>query len=169
MSERPVVFRALLCGALSVALGTTIASPPRPHLVWNLSASAPTGLWRIAPDAPLQRRDMVAARLAEPWRGLAARRRYLPANVPLIKRVAALSGDRICASGGTIFVNDVTAAIRLGSDGAGRPMPGWRGCVTLGPGELLLLMEAENSFDGRYFGPTARGDIIGKATPLWLR
>ena len=37
---------------LGVALGATIAVPPHPRLVWNTSASAPVGLYRVTPDAP---------------------------------------------------------------------------------------------------------------------
>jgi len=158
-----------LCGAAIAALGAPIALAPAPRLLWNASASAPVGLWRVAPGVAVERGDMVAARLAEPWRGLAARRRYLPANVPLLKRVAAGPGDRICAAGEAVTVNGRVVARRVPADGAGREMPGWRGCIHLRDGEYLLLMDARSSFDGRYFGPTARGDIIGKATPLWLR
>jgi type IV secretory pathway protease TraF len=46
-------------------------------------------------------------------------------------------------------------------------MPWWHGCVTLAPGRYLLLMDADGSFDGRYFGPVARCQIVGRATPLW--
>ncbi len=148
---------------------TTIVRPPQPRLIWNASASAPTGLWRIDPGASAGRGDMVAARLAEPWRGFAARRHYLPANVPLIKRVAALSGDRICAKRGAVFVNDERVAMRRRFDAAGRVMPAWHGCRVLDDGQVLLLMDAPGSFDGRYFGVTLRRDIIGKAVPLWLR
>jgi type IV secretory pathway protease TraF len=34
---------------------------------------------------------------------------------------------------------------------------------------FLLMSETTDSFDGRYFGPTLARDLIGKATPLWLR
>lgn len=33
---------------------------------------------------------------------------------------------------------------------------------------VLLLMDGPASFDGRYFGPTERRHIIGKAHPIWL-
>jgi conjugative transfer signal peptidase TraF len=112
---------------------------------------------------------MVAARLAEPWRALAARRHYLPANVPLIKRIAATPGDEICADEGEIRVNGVVVATTQIHDGAGRAMPRWQGCTLLGDEMVLLLMDDPASFDGRYFGATARGDIIGRASPLWLR
>lgn len=167
MPDRRTAIRGGAVGALILAIGGSILSPPVPRLIWNASASAPVGLWQVAPDAPLQRGDMVAARLAEPWRSLAARRHYLPANVPLIKRIAASGGDRICASHGGVSVNGRMIAARRRLDGAARPIPGWRGCQTLGADEFLLLMDAESSFDGRYFGPTTRADIIGKAVPLW--
>jgi type IV secretory pathway protease TraF len=34
---------------------------------------------------------------------------------------------------------------------------------------FLLMTETPDSFDGRYFGPTLGQDVIGRATPLWLR
>lgn len=166
---RGIIGWACVCAGLVAAVVWTIVSPPRPHLLWNASASAPVGLWRVLPDAPAGRGDMVVARLAEPWRGLAARRHYLPANVPLIKRVAAAPGDRICAFEAWIFVEGRVAAVRRRFDGSGRPMPWWRGCLTLGRGAMLLLMDDPASFDGRYFGPVERRAIIGKAVPLWLR
>ncbi|MFD2986827.1 S26 family signal peptidase [Sphingopyxis terrae] len=169
MFDRRIALRVGLVGALVGAVATTITSPPAPRLVWNASASAPLGLWRVVPGAAPQRGDMVVARLAAPWRGIAARRHYLPSNVPLIKRVAAEDGDRICALRGLISVNGTVVAVRRRVDGAGRPMPRWDGCRKLGADEFLLLMEAEDSFDGRYFGVTELADIVGKATPLWLR
>jgi conjugative transfer signal peptidase TraF len=169
LNRRRLVRRAAACIALIAALGATMLAPPRPRLLWNASASAPIGLWHVARHAPLRRGDMAVVRLAEPWRGLAARRHYLPANVPLIKRVAAEPGDTICAIGADVFVNRHRVARRRARDGSSRPMPRWHGCIVLRDGAMLLLMDASASFDGRYFGPTARDDLIGKATPLWLR
>jgi len=34
---------------------------------------------------------------------------------------------------------------------------------------FLLMARSPASFDGRYFGPTSRSDIVGKATLLWAR
>jgi len=158
-----------LCTLLIAALGASAAMPPRPRLLWNASASAPVGLWRVLPDARAGRGDMVVVRLGEPWRGLAARRRYLPANVPLIKRVAAMPGDRICAFEAWVFVEGRLVATRRRADVAGRPLSWWHGCRTLRDGAMLLLMDDPLSFDGRYFGPTGRHAIVGKALPLWVR
>lgn len=112
---------------------------------------------------------MVIARVPEPWRRLAATRRYLPMNVPLVKRVAAAAGDEVCALGQEIFVNGRWIAERRIADGAGRPMPMWSGCARLRGRQLFLLMDAPASFDGRYFGVTGGDDIIGKARLLWER
>lgn len=164
--------RALRVGAFAIAglvagIGATLVAPPAPRLVWNVSASAPRGLYAVSPGAAVARGDMVIARVPLRWRRLAAVRRYIPENVPLVKRIAARAGDRVCAISTEIRVNDRRVAVRRAIDGQRREMPAWSGCVTLGEGTLLLLMDAPDSFDGRYFGPTSRGDIVGKARLLW--
>ena len=153
-SRRRLRYRAAAITALTLAIGATIVLPPRPLLVWNASASAPIGLYAVAPRHPLVAGDMVIVRLAEPVRGLAARRHYLPANVPLVKRIAGVPRDTVCAYGPTISVNGKPMAQRMPRDRTGRPMPWWTGCVTLRDDALFLMM-ADNpaSFDGRYFGP----------------
>ena len=169
----PALRRRVRCGialgALAAAVAATIVLPPRPLLVWNASASAPTGLYRVG-GADVAAGDMVIAWPPAAARDFAARRRYLPANVPLVKRVAAEPGDRVCALGQEVFVNGRWVAERLVRDAVGRPMPWWSGCVTLRSGATFLLMaDSAASFDGRYFGPTERNDIVGKATLLWAR
>lgn len=159
---------------LAVGFGTAIVFgaavlPPTPRLVWNASASAPVGLYWVSPAAPVTMGDMVVARLPEPVRELAASRRYLPRNVPLVKRVAAEAGDEICALGDQIFVNGRPSAKRRLADGAGRAMPSWHGCHMLRGRQLLLLMDSPGSFDGRYFGVTEGTDLVGKARLLWRR
>lgn len=150
------------------ALGLTIAVPPRPWLLWNASASAPLGLYRItAPGTPAPG-DLVAVWLPAAARDLATRRRYLPHNVPALKRVAAVTGTRICAQGSTLLIAGRAVAKRLATDRQSRPLPRWHGCQTLRSSELLLLNPASaTSFDGRYFGASRTRDVIGKAQPLW--
>jgi conjugative transfer signal peptidase TraF len=152
------------------AILLNIVFPPAPRLVWNASASAPTGLYHVAPGAALRVGDMVVAWVPAPYRRLAATRHYLPENVPLVKRIVGGPGDRICAAGTAIIVDGHRRAVRARADGQGRPMPWWTGCRVLGKGEYFLLMEGvAASFDGRYFGISRRVDIIGKANLLWRR
>ncbi|WP_067105530.1 S26 family signal peptidase [Sphingopyxis granuli] len=161
---------AIGCGGLAAALAATLLVDPRPRLVWNASASAPVGLYAVGEAAPLTRGDMVIARVPGEFRLFAAQRHFLPANVPLVKRVAAAAGDEVCAAGPRVTVNGRLVARRLGRDSAGRPMPWWSGCAELGPGEYFLLMaDSTASFDGRYFGVSQAPDIVGKARLLWQR
>jgi conjugative transfer signal peptidase TraF len=151
------------------ALVTSASLVPTPRLVWNASASAPIGLyWRVA--GALSRGDLVLARAPLWARKLAAERSYLPLNIPIIKRVAAVAGNVVCAAGDAIVIDGRLVAHRLTSDRMDRPLPRWEGCETLGAGEFFLLMaDVPDSFDGRYFGVTERRDIIGRLVPLWTR
>lgn len=160
----------LAIGAAGIGLlGFTVVDKPLPRLVWNVSASAPVGLYGVMPGAPLRLGDMVVAWTPIGVRELAARRHYLPANVPLVKRVAAVPDDFVCAIGEQMVVNGSLIAVRSVRDGRGRPMPWWTGCRALKSREYLLLTDAPASFDGRYFGPVGARDIVGKAVPLWVR
>jgi conjugative transfer signal peptidase TraF len=161
---------ALGIAAGALALGLTIVFPPAPRLVWNASASAPIGLYFVSPGDAILPGDMVIARVPERYRAMAAQRRYLPINVPLVKRVAAGPGDEICALGSTIFLNGRPIVQRLERDGKGRPMPRWQGCIRLRSGQYFLLMtDSPASFDGRYFGISTASDIIGPAWLIWAR
>ncbi len=165
--------RLTLAGLAAVAclsLAATVVSAPTPRMVWNASPSAPLGLYRVYPGAPITVGDLVIARLPKAVRLLAAQRHYLPLGVPLVKRVAAVSGARICASTATVTVDGQPVVQRRTKDRAGRRLPAWQECRTLRRGDVFLLMAGvSDSFDGRYFGPTARRDVIGKAVPLWVR
>jgi conjugative transfer signal peptidase TraF len=161
-------WRALVLGVTMLsALATSASLVPTPRLVWNASASAPIGFyWRVA-GRPF-RGDLVLARAPLWARRLAAERRYLPLNVPIVKRVSAVAGDVVCASGDALFIDGRLVAHRLASDRMGRLLPHWEGCETLGAGEFFLLMaDVPDSFDGRYFGVSERHDIIGRLVPLW--
>lgn len=154
---------AVLCSAL----GATILLPPVPRFVWNASASAPIGLYHVHSERNATIGDLVVARPPVNIRQLAASRHYVPNGVPLIKRVAAGTGDRICATGRVITINGRDVAHRQRSDRHRRPMPWWHGCTTLEADRVFLLMvDAPGSFDGRYFGPSPRRDLIGTATAL---
>jgi len=160
--------RVAVTGIGITLLGLTMAFPPTPRLVWNASASATIGLYAVTPGTAIDPGDMVIARVPERWRKLAAQRRYIPANVPLVKRVAAAAGDEVCALGREIFVNGQWLAERRVADASGRPMPAWSGCVRLRGRQLFLLMpQSPASFDGRYFGVTEGGLVVGKARLLW--
>lgn len=156
-----------LIGGMAALIAASLLWKPPILLVWNASASAPIGLYRLRPKVLVLRGDMVIAWTPGPARELAAQRQYLPANVPLVKRVAAAPGDEVCAEASSVLINRRRIATRRRSDGAGRPMPWWSGCRQLAAGEYFLLMDSPVSFDGRYFGVTRERDLVGRAVLLW--
>lgn len=158
--------------AVGASLAIVLASallPPTPRLVWNASASAPIGLYSVTPGAIVEPGEMVIARTPQAFRRMAAERRHLPMNVPLVKRAVATAGDEVCALGQEIFLNGRRISERKPADRAGRPMPMWSGCVRLRGRQLFLMMDDQASFDGRYFGVSERDDVIGRARLLWAR
>jgi conjugative transfer signal peptidase TraF len=158
---------AVAAAIVAVPCVATLTVRPPTLLLWNGSASTPRGLYRVYPGAALHRGDIVVARLADPYRRIAARRGYLPLGVPLVKRIAAVPGDRVCAQGAILSLNGRMAALRESLDALGRALPVWSVCRDLGASEYLLLGESPWSFDGRYFGATDKREIIGRAVLLW--
>lgn len=160
---------ALAAFGLGLA-GFSSFTPPKPLIIYNASASAPLGFYRVLPISPIQRGDLVLVKTPESMRMLAAERGYLPLKVDLVKRIVALTGDRVCGRKGVVSINGKAAAKLLEADSNGRPLPRWNGCRTLGTDDVFLLMEnVPDSFDSRYFGPVKVSSIVGRLTPLWLR
>lgn len=170
MTRRYITATVATAAAFTAAFVAVAFADPTPRVIWNASASAPIGLYRIHPD-----RDPAAGALVAvtPPRWLAqwlSARGYLPEGVPLLKHVAAKAGQRVCRIGDTVSVDAEPVAVALRMDRRGRPLPVWQGCRTLAPRELLLLNPAApDSLDGRYFGPLPASAVIGRATPLYLR
>ena len=150
---------------LALAIASTVSLPKK--LIYNASASAPIGFYWIA-DRPIERGDYVLARVPERVRKLVEERGYLPADVPLIKRVTGVDGDEICRFGQEILINKTLVAVALERDPSGRELPRWSGCVLLEREDFFLLQDHPRSFDSRYFGPVGRRLIIGRATRLRL-
>jgi conjugative transfer signal peptidase TraF len=167
--RRPIP-RPIAGAALAAALGLagTLLGPVPRLLVWNASPSSPVGLYWVARTGEPRPGDRVVA-WPPAWAGrIAAKRTYLPLGVPLVKQVAAVAGARVCATGRLLFVEGAPAATRRSRDPSGRTMPWWTGCRRLGPGELFLLSPGRpDAFDGRYFGVTVPGEILGRARLLW--
>ena len=150
------------------ALLIPLAIPNRVHLVYNPSDSVPRGWYRIVSADSLQVGSIVLARLSAPAAALAAQRGYLPAGIPLLKRIGAVEPQWVCVDGISVRIDDVTVAAVTRADGHGRPLSAWSQCRRLAHGELFLLSNTNPaSFDSRYFGPVRAPDVIGSAKPIW--
>ena len=139
-----------------------------PRLIWNASASAPIGLYSIHQLQRLTDDDLVAVNPPERLSRFLARRDYLAAGVPLLKRIVARPGQTVCRTGSVITVDGAAMGLTLARDRMGRPLPVWQGCTRIAAGQVFLMnRRVPDSFDGRYFGPLSTAAIIGRAVPLW--
>ncbi|MED5500647.1 MAG: S26 family signal peptidase [Pseudomonadota bacterium] len=175
LRARIVLAGLSLCGLAALAWASFVQ--PLPRLIYNPSDSVSVGWYRL--DS-LQHRSgllphrlevgsIVLTTLPPEAAALAAQRGYLPAHIPLLKRVGAVAPQHVCLIADQVRIDGVLVATVLPADRMGRPLPSWRQCRQLRPGELFLLSTTNPaSFDSRYFGPVSASAVIGIAHPLWL-
>lgn len=163
------------CGLAALAWASFVQ--PLPRLIYNPSDSVAVGWYRVNPQrhgtGSLPRRlevgSIVLTTLPPDAAALAAQRGYLPARVPLLKRVGAVAPQEVCTTGGIVRIDGVPSAAVLPADRWGGPLPSWQQCRHLESGELFLLSVTNPaSFDSRYFGPVSASAVIGVAHPVWL-
>lgn len=165
---RSFALGATLVGALLMWAPVDLPLPTL--LVWNASASAPIGLYRVDPISPPRVGDRVVVDPSPPIADFMATRGYLPRGVPLIKTVAALPPARVCRDGTAVSIDGTPRAVARSEDRRGRPLPAWSGCRTLAANEVFLLTaDVADSLDGRYFGPTPKRFVKGVAHPVHVR
>ena len=163
------------CGLAALAWASFVH--PLPRLIYNPSDSVAVGWYHVDPlghgagslPRPLSVDSIVLTTLPPDAAALAAQRGYLPARVPLLKRVGAVAPQTVCVFDALVWIDGVPVADVLPADRLGRPLPSWRQCGQLRPGELFLLGTTNlASFDSRYFGPVNASAVIGVAYPVWL-
>ena len=163
------------CGLAVLAWALFIQ--PLPRLIYNPSDSVAVGWYRVHPlhyrpgslPRPLSVDSIVLTTLPPDAAALAAQRGYLPARVPLLKRVGAVAPQYVCVFDALVWIGGVPVAAVRPADRLGRPLPSWPQCRQLRPGELFLLSSTNSaSFDSRYFGPVSVSAVIGVARPVWL-
>jgi conjugative transfer signal peptidase TraF len=166
MSMRGTIIATVLGGAILVVAPAWTGHSPR--FIWNVSASAPVGLYRIERTHRIEVADIVVVKAPDLLAGFLAERGYLPNGVPLLKRLLALGGQTVCRRGTAIIAYGTTYGTARERDSRGRPLPVWQGCRVIADGEVFLMnWDAPDSFDSRYFGPLPLTSIIGRAVPLW--
>lgn len=153
----------MLFVACAAALAALALPAAEDRLLYNHTPSVPVGLY-VRTDGPIERGAFVTVRARDVAPAAAAARGFDDTTDRFIKRVAALAGDHVCASEGSLTINGA-AYERRTYDSTGAPLPRWDACRALSPDEVLLLGDTDTSFDGRYWGPTNRGLIEG----VWRR
>jgi conjugative transfer signal peptidase TraF len=152
-----------------LALGLLALASPRarlPILLWNASPSVPLGLYGVVARTPAAG-ELAVIRLPGQIRALAVERGYLAGRALVIKPVAAGPGDVVCRHAAMVTVNGHAVAWAHRTDGFGRALPRWTGCLTLTASQVFVLSAAPGSFDSRYFGPVERVHVLGVGRPIW--
>lgn len=150
----------LLVSAAGIAAAFTM-TPRLPDLVlYNHSPSMPVGLY-LRNDAGLARGAIVTVRARDVAPALAEERGFNGPGDRFIKRVAAMAGDEVCAVNGRLRINGADLAAFPVRKQPNTSPAAWSGCRALTISEVLLLGDAPNSFDGRYWGPIDAHQIEG--------
>lgn len=153
-----------LLGLIAGLVLIAAASAPLPvRLIWNRTASVPTGLYVVSSPVAFTRGDLVAYLPSPREAAWIEAGGYTGKGWPLIKRIAALEGDEACRIDETVLVNGAVSALALKIDANGAELPVWDGCRRLGPGDIFLLADHTRSIDGRYFGVQEAQRILGMA------
>lgn len=152
--------------AMGVTVSAFVDLPKK--LIWNVTASAPIGLYAVQPPDGIEITDLAVVAPPEPVASFLEAGGYVPRGVPLMKRVLALPGQKVCRENLLVTVNGIAMGTARERDSHGRNLPVWQGCRTIAEGEVFLMnWQSADSLDGRYFGPLPARSIVGRATPLW--
>jgi conjugative transfer signal peptidase TraF len=151
----------LLTSMVGIAMLCAGAADPNPRLVWNFTPSIPTGLYSVE-ERSWARGDYVALRPTGQLQQTLRSTGVLKDGRLLMKRLAATEGDEVCRLEGQVTING-KPTVHARSD---QQLPSWSGCRVLNAAEVFILGEADNSFDGRYFGVTSATDIVGPLRPI---
>jgi len=156
----------LAIAAASVCLLNLVWNPNE-KLIWNRTQSAPIGLYWLS-DGPYKRGDWVIVSAKSADAEWAENQGYVGRDWPILKRVSAVSGDTICRRQTVVAINGERVGVANLSDKAGRELPRWSGCVALKADQVFLMNKHPDSLDGRYFGPTQKDDLMGRAHKVEL-
>ncbi len=171
MKKRCWILRiATTATGLAVLIGTGLIGYRLPTALGyclNLTPSEPVGIYRLVKGGA-ERGALVW--LKQPT-GPAALvlHRYAPANIPLIKRVAAVAGDLVQVAAHGVRIDGIhwpdSAPVDHDADGRSlRPYP--FGTYRIRAGQLWVLSQHPRGIDSRYFGPVAISSVISQLVPV---
>lgn len=155
---------------IGIAIGVVVGIfgyclPGRLGYCLNITPSEPVGIYRLVPGG-IARGALVVLKQPD---DSAVLRRYAPAHLPLIKRVAAIAGDMVEVGARGVYVNGnrwpESAPLTHDQEGRSlRPYP--FGVYRVAEGMLWVMSNHSRGLDSRYFGPVPAGSVISRLAPL---
>lgn len=158
--------RVVVLFAVAALVAAFVAWPRGDFILYNPSTSVPRGFYVRASSEPLVVGTLVTVRARDVAQAYAQQRGFVDAGVRFLKRIAAVEGDLVCAVGDEVTINDELVVQRQREDTSARALPRWEECRALRAGEVFLLGDTKDSFDGRYWGPVPVAMIEGVWRPL---
>ena len=160
---------------LVMVLAFVLTARSRVRINWT--DSLPRGLYLISPvpKTGVVRGETVVACPPRSYAEIGREHDYLLAGecpggvAPVLKHVAAISGDIVRLSPAGLSVNGVSlpGTALIAADRHGNPPAHVAfGTYRVTPGEIWLFTDKPNGYDSRYFGPVPMGNVLNIARPL---
>ena len=133
----------------------------------NITPSEPVGFYRRIDGKPV--RDALVLFKQPQNRRASVLRLYLPINLPLIKRVAAVPNDVVQIDRSGVRVNGVywPDSVPLSHDREGRLLTAYPfGAYRVALSELWVMSNNPRGLDSRYFGPVPLSNVISRLVPV---
>jgi conjugative transfer signal peptidase TraF len=137
------------------------------HLVYCPSKSVAPGIYLITPIKEISRFDLVEATPPNKILSFIKDKHWLGEKSTILKYVFAIPGDYLCLRDEQIVINHHKVGHIHKFYAPNKRLPQTKFCGKIPDNQYLLLSTmSERSFDGRYFGPVSRQNILGKAILL---
>jgi len=137
-------------------------------LTYQVSPSMQKGFYWVRPAKNLKRGDI--ALFMPPSHTLLFLRRHhwIPNKGWMMKYIVGIPGDFVCQKDHVIWINHHKFAHVYNYYAKGKSLPNTHFCGKLKFNQYLLMStKVKRSFDGRYFGPIDRKNIIGRVVPVF--
>jgi len=126
--------------------------------------------WERPAATEIERNDYVAVTLTSAQ--TPANAKFAPGHVMVKRAVATDAGDEVEISRDGIHFSNGEEIWSHGTALEAAPMLGrkiedFERTEVLGPGELFIMGDKINSYDGRYYGPVTEAQIVGTVVWAW--
>lgn len=119
-------------------------------------------IWSKTDGSSPHKGDYIVAKMPRNYFGVGARK-----GDRIIKIVMGVPGDKVRVEGTELWINDQHIdRLWLAKSLPGKEIGDFDMDITLEEHQYFVMGTTKESFDSRYWGPIARENIIGSATPL---
>ena len=133
----------------------------------QVTPSMPEGWYFTYPTDELQKGDNVVFIPNKQTEDYILSRKWLPRNIPLLKKIVGIPGDYLCIKEGATYINEKWVAKIYSQDSNGDALPVFKYCANI-PKDQYFMQGIGNphSFDSRYYGLVRKDQIRSKAVKL---